>query len=111
MLADMQIKCFCTGGLLLKNSIAYVGALAEKFISNFNADIFFFSCRGISSDGILTDSSIEESEIRKVMMMHAKKKIFLCDNSKFNKEYMYRLAHVDEVDEIISNVKIPDYKK
>ena len=109
MLAERQIKSFCTGGLLLENSIAYVGPLAERFISNFNADIFFFSCRGLAEDGTLTDSSIEESEIRKVMMARAKKKVFLCDSSKFNKEYMYRLSHVNDVDEIISNAKLPKF--
>lgn len=109
MLAERNIRSFCTGGQLLENSIAYVGSLAERFIENFKADIFFFSCRGVSNDGYLTDSSIEESEIRKVMMRHANKKVFLCASRKFGKEYMYKLASVKDVDEIISETIIPSF--
>lgn len=106
-LAEMQIRSFCTGGLLLENSIAYVGSLAERFVSNFNADIFFFSCRGISSDGVLSDSSIDESEIRRAMMAHAKKKVFLCASDKIGKEYMYKLTDLSNVDQIICDKEVP----
>ncbi len=107
-LAEMQIRSFCTGGLLLENSIAYVGPLAERFVANFNADVFFFSCRGVSNDGVLSDSSIDESEIRKVMMAHAKKKIFLCTSDKVGKEYMYKLTDLSQVDQIICDKDLPE---
>ena len=45
-LGEENIKNYCAGGLLLAHSIAYVGNETEKFISNINADIFFFSSRG-----------------------------------------------------------------
>jgi len=110
-LAEMQIRSFCTGGMLLENSIAYVGSLAERFVLNFNADVFFFSCRGLSSKGVLSDSSIDESEIRKVMMANAKKKIFLCTSDKVGKEYMYKLTDEKNVDVIISNKVLPNFNK
>ena len=110
-LAEMQIRSFCTGGLLLENSIAYVGSLAERFVSNFNADVFFFSCRGISMDGVLSDSSIDESEMRKAMMANAKKKIFLCTSDKVGKEYMYKLADAKDVDAMISDKALPSFDK
>ena len=51
-LAEMKIRCLCTGGHLLENSIAYVGHHAEEFVKKFNVDLFLFSCRGLSHDGI-----------------------------------------------------------
>lgn len=110
-LAEMKIKCLCTGGILLENSIAYVGSFAEKFIRNINADILFFSCRGISLDGKLTDSSMEESELRKVMIEHSKKKVFLCSSEKIGRSYMYNLCHRTQIDEIVSNAELPDSLK
>lgn len=97
-LAERKVRSYCTGGLMLENSIAYVGSLAEDFVQNFNADIFFFSCRGVSEDGQLTDSSVEESELRKVMMRYARKKIFLCTSDKIGKRYMYNLCHIGNAD-------------
>lgn len=100
-LAELKIKSFSTGGALLENSIAYVGTSAQNFVSNFNADLFLFSCRGLSEDGTLSDSSIEETEVRKVMMKHSKKNIFLCSSDKMGKKYMYNLCSYEDVDDII----------
>lgn len=102
-LAEHKIKSFSTGGLLLEKSIAYVGVSAHEFIEKFNADLFFFSCKGVSNDGMLNDSSIEETDIRKVMMKHSKKNIFLCPSDKIGKHYMYNLCSYRDVDVIISD--------
>ncbi len=107
-LAELKIKSFSTGGLLLENSIAYVGSGAENFIRNFNADLFFFSSRGLSEDGVISDSSIEESNLRRVMMEQARKKIFLCTSDKIGKRYMYNLCKLSEVDEVISERELPE---
>ena len=106
-LAELHIKSFCTGGHLLENSIAYVGKFAEEFISHFHADVFFFSSRGIARNGDITDSSIEESELRKVMMRHAEKNIFLCTDQKIGKRYFYQLCRLNEVDAMICNAALP----
>lgn len=108
-LAEMKIKCFCTGGLLLENSIAYVGTHAENFIRRFNADILFFSCRGISETGVLTDTSIEETELRRAMIDNSKKRIFLCTSDKLGKKYMYNVTDFRKIDKIICDADIPNY--
>lgn len=105
-LGELKIRNYCTGGLLLNHSIAYVGSGAADFVSRFTADILFFSCRGLSEDGILSDSMEEEVQIRRVMLQNAKKKIFLCDSSKYGQSYPYRLCRADDVDEIISDVPL-----
>lgn len=107
-LAELRVKSFSTGGLLLENSIAFVGRRAEDFIRNFNADLFFFSSRGLSEDGILTDASIEESDLRRVMMEHSKKNIFLCTSDKIGKRYMYNLCKLSDIDDIISDKPLPE---
>ena len=103
-LGNVGIRTFCTGGALLPSSQAFVGAQAEDFIRRFNADLMFFSSRGVTNDGRITDSSVEESRLRQVMMQHAKKKIYLYDTSKLGKEYMVNLCHIDEVDEVVSEI-------
>ena len=104
-LGELKIRNYCTGGLLLNHSIAYVGSGAADFVSRFTADILFFSCRGLSDDGILSDSMEEEVQIRRVMLQNAKKKIFLCDRSKYGQSYPYRLCKIEEVDEVISEAQ------
>ncbi len=107
-LAEMKIRSFSTGGILLESSVAYIGSIAERAVECFNADLFFFSCRGVSSDGYLNDSSLEETEIRKAMMRRSERKIFLCSSDKLGKKYMYNLCSHGEVDKFICD-KSPEF--
>lgn len=96
-LGSENIRNYCTGGLLLAHSVAYVGDEAMRFIRRINADLFFFSSRGYSEDGYITDSSVEESEIKRAMMEKAERSIYLCDSSKKSKKYMYNIGRTDEI--------------
>lgn len=96
-------KTYCTGGMMLHHSEAYVGDYAVDFIRHFNADLFFFSSRGLSEDGRITDASPEETHVRKVMFEQSRKRIFLCDSSKLGKIYCYNLCRLSQVDDHISD--------
>lgn len=100
-LGEAHIKNYCTGGLLLNRSIAYVGNSTEKFISDINADILFFSSRGYCEDGFITDSSPEEALVKKAMIKNADKSYYLSDSSKKGKKYMYNICKISDVEEII----------
>lgn len=106
-LAEANIKTFCTGGQMLIHSFSYVGEHAERFVSRINADILFFSCRGLSDDGQLTEVAIEEADIRRAMFKNSKKRILLCDSSKFGKSFFYNMGDLAEIDEVISDKPLP----
>jgi len=101
-LAEMKIQNHCTGGRMLNNSFAFVGVQAARYLENLSADVLFFSSRGLREDGVLSDSMEEEVYIRRVMLEHANKKIFLCDRSKYGHSYPYQLCRLEELDEMIS---------
>lgn len=105
--ASIGIKTICTGGEITMESFSYVGVDAEKLLQQYHADVAFFSCRGISDDGVITDNSILENNIRRIMIQNSKKKILLCDQSKFGKTYLNTLCHKDNLDAIITNSKRP----
>lgn len=102
-LSGTSHKVYCTGGLMLHNSSAYVGHFAERALREFNADLCFFSSRGLSADGRITDASAEETQLRKVMLAQSRQCIFLCDSSKFNTLYCHNLCHIKQVDRMISD--------
>jgi len=103
-LAEQNIRTFCTGGEMVLNSFSYVGKEAEQYVKRFNADLFFFSCRGLTEDGKMTDVSAEEMNIRKAMFEQSKKRILLCDDTKIGNTYFYNFGNAKDVDAIISNV-------
>lgn len=102
-LAEQNIRTYCTGGQMIIHSFSYVGEQAESFVRNFNADICFFSCRGVSEGGMMTDVSVEEMNLRRVMLEHSRTKILLCDHTKFGKTYFYNLGSVKELDAVVSD--------
>lgn len=108
LLGSMGIKNICTGGKMITHSFSYIGDDAESTVRRYNADILFFSSRGISTDGYLTDNSVEENSLRKIMLQHSKKRIFLCDSSKYERICLNNLCHLSEVDEIICEQKLPE---
>lgn len=101
-LGECGIQNFCTGGEFSAPSGSYVGGYAVEFIRDFRADIAFISCRGFSDDGLLTESNVEFVHIKKQMMKNAKRKIFLCDSSKFGRIFSQRLAEKSDFDDIIT---------
>lgn len=104
-LGECGIKNYCTGGQLLMHSIAYVGAEAEKFISGINADIFFFSSRGYTEDGRITDSSESEATVKKAMLQNAEKSYYLCDSSKRGKKYAFNVCTTKDLAGILTEIE------
>ncbi len=99
---SMGIRTICTGGELMRESFCYVGTDAESVLKNYNADVSFFSCRGLSEDGIVSDNSILENSMRKIMIKNSNRCYLLCDRSKFGKTYLNTLCNVEDLNGLIT---------
>ncbi len=110
---EYNIKVYSTGGSLIPSCLTLVGEEAYRTIESFNADICFFSCRGLSEKGTATDFSIEENLVRQKMMNRSAVKVLLCNSHKIGKKYMHNLCKKEHLDYIISDISLPDffYKK
>ena len=112
LLAKNNISAYSTGGCVQeKNRSVLVGHYAEEMISSFHADIAFFSAQSVSENGEIYDCFEEENVIRKAMIKHATKKVFLCDSTKFGKTSPFHLCSLNDVDYIVSNHSVPDFIK
>lgn len=99
-LASKNVRCFCTGGEMLTSSKNLIGSDAEKFIRGIRAHACFFSARGYS-DGICTDSSKAERDIKRCMLENSEEHYFLCDTSKLGQRFPYVIASNSEIDAVI----------
>ncbi len=91
---------YCTGGKMRENNLSYIGQSAMEYIKNFNADLAFFSCRGLSEKG-LTDSNDEEALLRRVILQHCKKSVLLIDSTKLNVDSFFYICKAEEIDYIL----------
>ncbi len=101
-LAERGVRVISTGGQMITKSFSFVGSHAEACVRGIRADTVFFSCHGLSESGEMTDISIEEVNLRRVMFERARVKVLLCDSSKFGKQYMYSLGYREDIDAVIS---------
>ncbi len=108
-LGEYGIKAISTGGELLPSCQSLVGEAAYKTIETFNANAVFFSCRGLSDDGYITDISDSENCVRKHMIEHSQNSYLLCTGNKIGKKYFHNLCTVKDITKIISEVPIPNY--
>lgn len=106
-LAEYGIDAYSTGGHMLPASFSLTDGDALEIISHYNANIVFFSCRGIASDGMITDFSIEENIVRAKMIERSQKAVLLCANKKMNKTYMHNICNIKDITAVISEAELP----
>ena len=102
-LAEYEINTISTGGRLISSCFALVGEEAYKTIEAINADVAFFSCRGLSDDGYLTDIAPDEDYVRSRMIKNSKKAYLLCTSDKKGKKYFHNICHEKDIDGIITD--------
>ena len=104
-LKEKHIRCYLTGGILIENSHALVGSLAEKALSELYANICFFSAQGIDENGNISDQSEAESALRCLMLKNAQKQFFLFDSSKYNKRFAFKICSADDITGVITDLE------
>lgn len=96
-----QIPCILIGGKYYAPDMCFVGSVAEQYAEQYNVDIAFFSSKGLAGDGVISDTNIEQTMIRKIIMKHSGKNIFLFEKGKLNTKYLYTVCHKRDVDCVI----------
>lgn len=111
ILAKHNITAYSTGGVVSEqNRSVLIGRYAEDTIKNFHADVAFFSTNCLTSDGEIYDCFEEENFLRRAMINNATKKVFLCDSTKFNKNPLFRLCNLKDIDYVITDHPIDHVK-
>lgn len=99
-----HIRIICTGGLLRKENLSYVGETAEKRIRDeFFTDKMFFSCYGISREFGIFDATESEAGIKQAMFTSTRKRVLLCDSTKFDKIGFPKLAEFKVVNTLVTD--------
>lgn len=109
IVTEGKARLFVTGGELLPPSYAYVGAHAESFVRQFNADICFFSVRTLTLSGELTDNAIAENSVRRAMMSRSRRSILMLDSGKIGAPCVNTLCALCEVSGVVSERDISTY--
>lgn len=95
----------CLGGILKASNLSIHGNMTLHNAKQYFPNKAFLSCTGISPDRMLTDSSIQEVDIKKMMIEHSKEVYVLADHSKFEKNGQVFLSSLQDIDYVITDSK------
>ena len=88
------------GGMLRRLTRSFVGPFAVHTVLGHIADRLYFSVKGVTPDGALTDPDSLEAEVKRAMIAHSERPILLLDESKLathGRSVLGRLADVSSV--------------
>ncbi len=82
------------------------GAVTIKHLNEFFFDIAFIGVSGLSTDGFY-DYSLEDAEIKRVMIARSEKSVVLLDSSKFDRMSVSLVAGLADIDVLVTDKKPP----
>ncbi|GAB4542886.1 MAG: hypothetical protein Kow0063_35460 [Anaerolineae bacterium] len=94
------------GGLLRHNNSAVVGHLGEKILDDLHIKTAFVSCSGFSVETGLTQTDIQEAQLKSRMIRSAERVVALIDSSKFGKVDLTPFAGVEQVSHILTDSNV-----
>lgn len=108
-LIDMEnVTIYGIGGKIRRHSLSMVGGQAERFVENFWASKYFFSCTALSLRTGAMDYSDTEAELRKKTMEHCGIKILLADHTKFDTDSFYKICDMNLIDTLVTDQRPTD---
>jgi len=98
-----RITTICTGGILRKKSMSFIGKAAEQTIKSYNFNKVFLSARAVSVKNGVMDSYEPEANINRLAVTSAYEVIILADSTKLEKLALEKVCSTSEISTIITD--------
>lgn len=98
-----DVTVLVTGGTVRPLQHSLVNPYATLMLSQIQADKLFLGCNGVSADKGVTNSNLQEAEIKQAMIRAAKQVIVLADSSKIGAVAAARVAELTEISQVITD--------
>jgi DeoR/GlpR family transcriptional regulator of sugar metabolism len=95
-------KLIGMGGSFRGLTLSFVGPCTVRMVESFLADKVFFSVRGVTPEGYLTDSNPLEAEVKRAMVRQAARPVLLVDGRKFERRGLSVITHVSDVSLVVT---------
>lgn len=90
------------GGQMRRLTRSFVGPLATAAVAAHYADRLFFSVKGLSTAGAMTDADPLEAEVKRSMIEHAQTSTLLVDHTKIGVRGLAVIDQLSAVDSVLA---------
>jgi DeoR/GlpR family transcriptional regulator of sugar metabolism len=101
------ITTLVIGGTVRRRSNSLVGSLNDELMQRLRVDIGFFGARGVTAEDGLTESDLDEAQLKQRMVKASTTVVGLVDASKLGSTFFSVFALPQEVHRIITDVRAP----
>ena len=99
-----------SGGQLTRSTATLSGCFAENTLRDLAVDVAFMSCDAVTPGGYM-DLNVDEVAIKRMMIRNARRRIMLCDQSKFVGEAFMRICPLSDIELTITNDELQPEKE
>lgn len=99
-------RVFLIGGEYLEEAAENVGPLAVEQIGQYTCRDAVITVGAIDASGVM-DFELREAEIARAMIKQARRITVIADDSKLNRNALFRVCHLGQIDRLIVN-RAPD---
>lgn len=103
-----DIKVLMLGGRVRSKTMACVDEWALQSLEGLYADLAIVGTNGISAARGLTTPDRYEATIKNAMLMAARRRVVLADNSKFGDNHFANFGKLEDIDVVITDVEVDD---
>lgn len=109
LMSSKSKELILAGGIVRQSDGAIIGENTVEFISNnYKADFAIIGASALDEDGSILDYDSREVSVAKSMLNNSRKKILVCDNSKFEITAPHRISEISEIDIFVTDKNPPD---
>ena len=101
-----NLQFICLGGVFKESNMSLSGTIPQRIARDYYPSKAFLSCASIHEQQMLTDSSPDEVDTKRLMIERSQKVVILADYTKFSKMGQIYLADFGAIDQIITDNKI-----
>lgn len=101
------ITVVVVGGIVRRRSSSLVGGLNHELLQRLRVDIGFFGARGVTARDGLTETDLDESQLKTHMVKTARVVVGVVDGSKFGAVHLSAFALPHELDRVITDTAAP----
>ncbi|HEY9757656.1 MAG TPA: DeoR/GlpR family DNA-binding transcription regulator [Oculatellaceae cyanobacterium] len=102
-----SIELILLGGKIFKHSGVAVGSMVVEAIAAIKADVFFLGATGVHFQSGVTTGDMEESHIKRALMLAAGETILMVSPEKINAVSAFKIAELGEISTLIVNEALP----
>lgn len=109
--SSFSIDVLVTGGEFKPPTLSLSGDRAAEFFDGLTVDVLFLATGGVSPRYELTYPSLSDLSVKSAMLRSARRRVLLCDSTKFGRSDFATLAAIDCVDLVVTDDGISEAER